>query len=104
MYAVIMSCLNIPFSSYIVWTRKGYQHFQQPRGSSVIKVKGVGRVSIGNPQMYSSGIIVHLLRERESNEKYLLSTASGDLIPVLWDASEYGIPPLVCMSLHSIFN
>ncbi len=50
-------------SSYIVWTRKGYQQFHQPRGSSVIKVKGVGRVIIGNPKMYNPGILIQSLRK-----------------------------------------
>jgi hypothetical protein len=48
----ILICVCI---SYIVWTRKGYQLFEEPRGSSVIKVKGVGKVKIGNPKIYHSG-------------------------------------------------
>ena len=34
--------------SYIVWYKKGYQEFQEPRGTSVIKVKGVARVDESN--------------------------------------------------------
>jgi len=52
--------------SYIVWIQKGYQDVQQPHGSSIIKVKGVARVST------------------DKNEKQLI-----------WDAADYLIPPLV---------
>jgi hypothetical protein len=31
--------------SYIVWWKKGYQQFQEPRGTSVIKIKGIAKVS-----------------------------------------------------------
>ncbi|CAF1495836.1 unnamed protein product [Adineta steineri] len=56
---------------YIVWIRKGYQRFQEPRGSSVIKVKGIGRVNISNPHVYPE-----------------------NKVQALWDASEFGIPPI----------
>jgi len=41
-------------SSYIVWKQKGYQDEEDPRGSSVIKVKGVARVSIVNSDFSGS--------------------------------------------------
>ncbi|UJR20246.1 hypothetical protein I4U23_023377 [Adineta vaga] len=56
---------------YIVWRRKGYQRFQEPRGSSVIKIKGIGRVSVGNPS-------------------FLINNTTQ----TLWDASEFAIPPI----------
>ena len=40
--------LKIFFSSYIVWIKKGYQNVEEPLGSSISKVKGIARVSIGN--------------------------------------------------------
>ncbi len=46
---------SINLISYIVWRRKGYQLFEEPCGTSVIKVKGIGKVSIGYPKMYQSG-------------------------------------------------
>jgi hypothetical protein len=64
--------------SYIVWRRKGYQLFEEPRGTSVIKVKGVGKISIGNTKIYHE----------------------DDRLRILWDASEYGISPLVCLIFY----
>ena len=46
---LLYSMIPIIFLSYIVWKRKGYQRFQEPHGSSIIKVKGIGRVMVGNP-------------------------------------------------------
>ncbi len=54
-YELLLKILICVCISYIVWTRKGYQLFEEPRGSSVIKVKGVGKVKIGNPKIYHSG-------------------------------------------------
>lgn len=31
--------------SYVVWIKRGYQDVDEPRGSSIIKVKGVARIS-----------------------------------------------------------
>ncbi|CAF0953966.1 unnamed protein product [Adineta steineri] len=56
---------------YIVWLKKGYQDVQMPSGSSVIKVKGVARVSTDNSSFNSNNI-------------------KQDL----WDAAEYLIPPI----------
>jgi hypothetical protein len=39
----------INFSSYIVWYQRGYQVFQEPRGTSVTKVKGVSSVNLKMP-------------------------------------------------------
>jgi hypothetical protein len=38
--------------SYIVWWKKGYQQFQEPRGTSVIKIKGIAKVSGNNTERY----------------------------------------------------
>jgi len=38
---------NKIYFSYIVIWKKGYQQFQEPRGTSVIKVKGIAKV-LGN--------------------------------------------------------
>jgi cation transporter protein len=56
---------------YIVWWKKGYQEFQEPRGTSVIKVKGVAKV-IGN-----------------STVPYIQANTEH-----LWDNTEYQLPPL----------
>jgi hypothetical protein len=37
--------INLDYCSYIVIWKKGYQQVQEPRGTSVIKVKGVAKVS-----------------------------------------------------------
>ncbi|CAF0799572.1 unnamed protein product [Adineta ricciae] len=63
--------IPIIFLSYIVWRRKGYQRFQEPHGSSIIKVKGIGRVVVGNPLV---------LPDNQTQ--------------ALWDASEFAIPPI----------
>jgi len=31
--------------SYIVWYKQGYQEFQEPRGTSIIKLKGIAKVN-----------------------------------------------------------
>jgi P2X purinoceptor 4 len=56
---------------YIVWYKRGYQEFQEPRGTSVIKVKGIARVS--------------------ANDALLYTRAASDR---LWDTAEYEVPPL----------
>ncbi|UJR17753.1 hypothetical protein I4U23_004651 [Adineta vaga] len=56
---------------YIVWYQRGYQEFQEPRGTSVTKVKGVSSVSVKVP----SGVSINYSR-------------------VVWDTTEYGLPPL----------
>ena len=52
--------------SYIVWYKKGYQEFQEPHGTSIIKVKGLAKVTTNASASY------------------------------LWDTPEYQIPALVC--------
>ena len=48
-------CLNDNFDfSYIVLWKKGYQETQEPRGTSVIKVKGIGKVSGNDGSFYIS--------------------------------------------------
>jgi hypothetical protein len=95
--------LNVVLFSYIVYTRKGYQQFQEPRGSSVIKVKGVARVvPTDNSTMRISGIFIQSLTDRE--RLVFLYTFLEDAAQSLWDASEYGIPPLVCIFLHFILK
>ncbi|CAF1159056.1 unnamed protein product [Adineta ricciae] len=56
---------------YIVWYQRGYQEFQEPRGTSVAKVKGVSSVSVKVP-----------------------SSPSTNYSRVVWDTTEYGLPPL----------
>ncbi len=60
--------------SYIVLLKKGYQQFQEPRGTSVIKVKGIARVNGSN----------------------ILFNTSSDETKYIWDTPEYEIPPIVC--------
>jgi hypothetical protein len=45
--------------SYIVWVKKGYQQFQEPRGTSIIKVKGIAKVTGNNTSRY-----VRMLRQK----------------------------------------
>ena len=45
---------TIHFFSYIVWYQRGYQEFQEPRGTSVTKVKGVSSVDLKNPSTLAS--------------------------------------------------
>ncbi|CAF1301872.1 unnamed protein product [Rotaria sordida] len=56
---------------YIVWYERGYQEFQEPRGTSVIKVKGVTLVNVKIP-----------------------SSLAVNYPPIVWDTADYGIPPL----------
>jgi len=42
--------------SYIVLIKKGYQEFQEPRGTSVIKVKGIAKV-LGNNTVFETSKI-----------------------------------------------
>ena len=85
------------FCSYVVWKRKGYQQFQEPRGSNVIKVKGIGRVSVSNPSFYPS----RSKRDRARTIVFSI-TLADNTIPALWDASEFGIPPIVCRYCRSV--
>jgi len=48
---------RIYFSSYIIWIKKGYQDIDEPRGSSIIKIKGVARVSITNENINASKLL-----------------------------------------------
>ncbi|CAF1449926.1 unnamed protein product [Adineta steineri] len=56
---------------YIVIWKKGYQQFQEPHGTSIIKVKGIARVDGNNTFFYTSDA-----------KKYI------------WDTPEYELPPL----------
>lgn len=56
---------------YIVVWKKGYQQVQEPRGTSVIKVKGVAKVN-GSETLFMN----------DANE-------------YIWDVAEYEIPPIV---------
>ncbi|CAF1049838.1 unnamed protein product [Adineta steineri] len=56
---------------YIVYIKKGYQDVQIPSGASVIKVKGVARVTANRSNF-----------------------VSNDIEEDLWDAAEYLVPPL----------
>ncbi len=50
--------------SYIIWIQKGHQDVQKPYGASVIKVKGVGRVSIRNSNLNDSNLFLLSRRKR----------------------------------------
>ncbi|CAF4202237.1 unnamed protein product [Rotaria sp. Silwood2] len=56
---------------YIVLWKKGYQQIQEPHGTSVIKVKGIAKVTGNNSTFYTS-----------DETKYV------------WDTPEYEIPPI----------
>lgn len=49
-YTLYINKHNIEFFyfSYIVWYKKGYQEFHDPRGTSIIKLKGVAKVTSNN--------------------------------------------------------
>ncbi|CAF3430901.1 unnamed protein product [Rotaria sp. Silwood1] len=70
-YRIIQLIIIGYIAIYIVWIKKGYQQFQEPRGTSVIKVKGIAKVT-GN----------------DTTE--FMRTASTHL----WDTAEYQVPPL----------
>ncbi len=75
--------------SYIVFWKKGYQQFQEPRGTSVIKVKGIAKVTGNDTLFYTSKIF--LLRKKSGYRIF-----SGDETKYIWDTPEYEIPPIVC--------
>ncbi|CAF4169554.1 unnamed protein product, partial [Rotaria sordida] len=56
---------------YIILVKKGYQQFQEPQGSSIIKVKGVVRISIYNSNLHT-----------------------GNASQALWDAADYVVPSI----------
>ena len=55
----IKGILECFYFSYIVWCKKGYQEFQEPRGTSVIKVKGIAKVTGNDTVRY-----IRMLRKR----------------------------------------
>ncbi|CAF4226324.1 unnamed protein product, partial [Rotaria sordida] len=61
---------------YIILVKKGYQQFQEPQGSSIIKVKGAARISIYNSNLHT-----------------------GNAGQALWDAADYVVPSIVCAFL-----
>ncbi|UJR37581.1 hypothetical protein I4U23_030280 [Adineta vaga] len=70
-YRIIQFIIIAYIALYIVWYKKGYQQFQEPRGTSIIKVKGITKVTGNNTNQYLS-----------ENTGYL------------WDTAEYQLPPL----------
>ncbi|CAF2447127.1 unnamed protein product [Rotaria sp. Silwood2] len=70
-YRIIQLIIICYIALYIVWIKKGYQQFQEPRGTSVIKVKGIAKVT--------------------DNETTRFVHAESAF---LWDTAEYQIPPL----------
>ncbi|CAF3903393.1 unnamed protein product, partial [Rotaria sordida] len=58
-------------NNYIILVKKGYQQFQEPQGSSIIKVKGVVRISIYNSNLHT-----------------------GNASQALWDAADYVVPSI----------
>lgn len=70
-YRILQVAIFAYIACYIVWYKKGYQEFQEPRGTSVIKVKGIGRVT-----------------ERRSDG------SSNSTKNLLWDTGDYQLPPL----------
>ncbi len=76
--------------SYIVVWKKGYQQFQEPRGTSVIKVKGVARVTGKDTAFYISKVFGIEARY------WMIKILIGDETKYVWDTPEYELPPLVC--------
>ncbi|CAF1268273.1 unnamed protein product [Adineta ricciae] len=70
-YRVIQFVIIVYIAFYIVWYKKGYQQFQEPRGTSIIKVKGITKVTGNNSIQFT-----------KPSSSYL------------WDTPEYQIPPL----------
>ncbi|CAF1510198.1 unnamed protein product, partial [Rotaria sp. Silwood1] len=64
-------CENFYFFSYIVGIKKGYQQFQEPRGTTVVKVKGIAKVTGNDTTQFVRAASTHL-----------------------WDTTEYQLPPL----------
>ena len=46
--------------SYVVWIEKGYQDVQVPHGASIIKVKGVARISVDDTNSTASKFFLRL--------------------------------------------
>ncbi len=83
--------------SYIIWIQKGHQDVQEPHGASVIKVKGVGRVSIRNSNLNASKLF-SLSREK----RIVLFSFLDNTKQLIWDAAEYSFPPIV--NILFLFN
>ncbi|CAF1234540.1 unnamed protein product [Adineta steineri] len=71
LYRLLQLIIFAYIALYIVWYKQGYQQFQEPRGTSIIKVKGIAKVT-GNSTISNVG------------------TDSSHL----WDTAEYQLPPL----------
>ena len=84
-YRPIISSVS---SSYIVVWKKGYQEFQEPHGTSVIKVKGIARVSGNNATFFTSNV-------RQLTTKSLTRRPLDGPMNSIWDAPEYEVPPIV---------
>ncbi|CAF1359002.1 unnamed protein product [Adineta steineri] len=71
LYRLLQLIIFAYIAIYIVWYKQGYQQFQEPRGTSIIKVKGIAKVT-GNST---------------------ISNVRADS-SYLWDTAEYQLPPL----------
>jgi hypothetical protein len=65
LYISEVTYIKISFSSYIVWIRKGYQDIEEPRDSSMIKVKGVARVAMSNSNFTTGKFVSFSIKKRE---------------------------------------
>ncbi|CAF1072379.1 unnamed protein product [Rotaria sordida] len=71
LHRLIQFLIIIFVAFYIILVKKGYQQFQEPQGSSIIKVKGVVRISIYNSNLHT-----------------------GNASQALWDAADYVVPSI----------
>jgi hypothetical protein len=53
--------------SYVVWIKKGYQDEEEPRGSSIIKVKGVARISLNTSNFKTRNFVFPIYMYTFSN-------------------------------------
>ncbi|CAF4194799.1 unnamed protein product, partial [Rotaria sordida] len=71
LHRLIQFLVIIFVAFYIILVKKGYQQFQEPQGSSIIKVKGAARISIYNSNLHT-----------------------GNAGQALWDAADYVVPSI----------
>ena len=87
--------------SYIVWYQRGYQEFQEPRGTSVTKVKGVSSVQLTTSSLSGRRFYRTVRSPVNVTRSFHIS---ANYSPIVWDSAEYGIPPLVCILGQCIFD
>ncbi|CAF1149122.1 unnamed protein product [Rotaria magnacalcarata] len=71
LYRLLQFAIVVYIACYIVWYKKGYQEFQEPRATSIIKVKGLTKVFGNDTAGYGNSSSQHL-----------------------WDTAEYQVPPM----------